>query len=146
MTWCAYAFAKNFPICRTIELSANLLPESQPEMRNLTVTVDDEVYTQARAWAAQHNTTVSAVVQYTLPTLCTDWRTKAFLAARAANPVLRKPVASPPARSRTDLQRTNCAKINQNEPLFTFARARAAAGCNGSAPGTPFRRGRVWLL
>lgn len=64
-------------------------------MRNLTVTVDDEVYTQARVWAAQHNTTVSAVVQYMLSTLRTDWRTKAFLAARAANPALRKPVASP---------------------------------------------------
>ena len=64
-------------------------------MRNITVTVADEVYTQARVWAAQHNTTVSAVVQYMLSTLRTDWRPKAFIAARAANPSVRKPVASP---------------------------------------------------
>ena len=38
-------------------------------MRNITVTVSDEAYRQARVWAANHDTSVSAVVQYLLTTL-----------------------------------------------------------------------------
>jgi len=38
-------------------------------MRNITVTIPDDCYTQARVWAAQRNTSVSAVVKYLLETL-----------------------------------------------------------------------------
>ena len=38
-------------------------------MRNITVTVSDTIYRQARVWAAQRDTSVSAVVQYLLETL-----------------------------------------------------------------------------
>jgi hypothetical protein len=38
-------------------------------MRNITVTVSDETYRLARVWAAQRDTSVSAVVQYILQTL-----------------------------------------------------------------------------
>jgi len=38
-------------------------------MRNITVTVSDQSYRQARIWAAQRDTSVSAVVQYLLQTL-----------------------------------------------------------------------------
>jgi hypothetical protein len=61
-------------------------------MRNITVTVSDRVYTHARTWAAQHDTSLSAVVQYMLSTIRTDWRGKAFLAARRDNPNDRKPL------------------------------------------------------
>ena len=38
-------------------------------MRNITVTVSDEAYRQARVWAANHDTSVSAVVHHLLTTL-----------------------------------------------------------------------------
>jgi hypothetical protein len=38
-------------------------------MRNITVTVSDETYRQARVWAAQRDTSVSGVVAYLLQTL-----------------------------------------------------------------------------
>jgi hypothetical protein len=38
-------------------------------MRNITVSVSDETYIQARIWAAQRDTSVSAIVQYLLQTL-----------------------------------------------------------------------------
>jgi len=63
-------------------------------MRNITVSVSDEVYTRARIWAAQHDSSVSAVVQYMLSTLRTERRARAFAAAREANPGVRRPVAA----------------------------------------------------
>ena len=42
--------------------------ECEP-MRNITVSVSDQAYRQARIWAAQRDTSVSAVVQYLLQTL-----------------------------------------------------------------------------
>lgn len=63
-------------------------------MRNITVTVADEVYVCARVWAAEHDTSVSAVVQYILSTVRTDWRARNFLAARAAQGV-KRPLAGP---------------------------------------------------
>lgn len=65
-------------------------------MRNITVIVDDKVYRQARVWAAEHDTSVSAVVQYMLSTLRTDWRARAFLALKAESPETKKPLAPPP--------------------------------------------------
>ena len=38
-------------------------------MSNITVRVPDETYRRARIWAAQHDTSVSAVVNYLLETL-----------------------------------------------------------------------------
>ncbi len=38
-------------------------------MRNITVSVSDETYIQARIWAAQRDTSVTAIVQYLLQTL-----------------------------------------------------------------------------
>jgi hypothetical protein len=35
-------------------------------MRNITVTVSDKTYHEARVWAAKRDTSVSAVVQYLL--------------------------------------------------------------------------------
>lgn len=32
-------------------------------MKNITVTVDDEIYHKARVWAAEHRTSVSAIVR-----------------------------------------------------------------------------------
>ncbi len=38
-------------------------------MKNITVTVSDQSYRQARVWAAQHETSLSSVVQYLIETL-----------------------------------------------------------------------------
>jgi hypothetical protein len=38
-------------------------------MRNITVTIPDDSYTRARVWAANRNTSVSAVVRFLLETL-----------------------------------------------------------------------------
>ncbi|MFY9853975.1 MAG: hypothetical protein WAK26_08880 [Terracidiphilus sp.] len=38
-------------------------------MKNITVTVHDETYRQARVWAAKENTTVSALVRHFLESL-----------------------------------------------------------------------------
>lgn len=47
---------------RTIVLRS----EKTAIMRNITVSVTDETYRQARIFAAEHNTSVSAAVQYML--------------------------------------------------------------------------------
>jgi hypothetical protein len=38
-------------------------------MRNITVTVSDRAYREARVWAAAHDTSLSRVVQYLIQTL-----------------------------------------------------------------------------
>jgi hypothetical protein len=38
-------------------------------MKNITVTVPESTYIKARVWAAEHQTSVSAVVTYLLHTL-----------------------------------------------------------------------------
>ena len=38
-------------------------------MRNITVSIRDDTYRQARVWAAQRDVSVSAIVQYLLETL-----------------------------------------------------------------------------
>ena len=40
-------------------------------MKNITVTVHDEVYTQARVWAAMNGTTISALVKDFIDSLMT---------------------------------------------------------------------------
>ncbi|MGB6742998.1 MAG: hypothetical protein WBE38_05005 [Terracidiphilus sp.] len=42
---------------------------SAPTMPNITVTVSESAYRKARVWAAEHNTSVSAVVQYCIERL-----------------------------------------------------------------------------
>ncbi len=56
-------------------------------MKNITVTIADDVYTAARVWAAQHGTSVSRLVQRMLAIL-PDLRS-----AEAASP---RPAASAP--------------------------------------------------
>ncbi len=68
-------------------------------MKNITVIVTDEVHRHARIWAAQHETSVSAVVQYMLSTLNTEPRAKAFLAARANASAVKKTTAPPPPKT-----------------------------------------------
>jgi hypothetical protein len=53
-------------------------------MRNITVTVPDDVYTAARTYAAQHSTSVSAVVTDFLFTLRTLARRKSHITPGAA--------------------------------------------------------------
>jgi hypothetical protein len=60
-------------------------------MRNITVTVSDQTYRQARIWAAQRDTAVSAVVQYLLQTL------PGIARATTAFPVAKPPQNEPAA-------------------------------------------------
>jgi hypothetical protein len=46
-----------------------LSPLEFKTMRNITVTVSDETYLLARVWAAERDTSLSAVVQYLLQSL-----------------------------------------------------------------------------
>jgi hypothetical protein len=39
-------------------------------MKNITVTIHDETYLQARIWAAMHSTSVSALLSQFLESLC----------------------------------------------------------------------------
>jgi len=45
------------------------LPAEQNFMKNITVAVPESTYIKARVWAADHQTSVSAVVAYLLHTL-----------------------------------------------------------------------------
>jgi hypothetical protein len=56
-------------------------------MRNITVTIPDDCYTKARVWAAQRNTSVSAVVKYLLKTLPGRRRAAMAFPIRNPNPV-----------------------------------------------------------
>lgn len=52
-------------------------------MKNITVTVSDKAYREARVWAAQRDTSLSRVVQYLIATLPTTSRAaRAFLVAK----------------------------------------------------------------
>ena len=61
-------------------------------MRNITVTVSDQTYRQARVWAAQRDTSVSAVVTYLLHTL--PGMSRAEAAFPAAKPPQNRPAAA----------------------------------------------------
>jgi hypothetical protein len=56
-------------------------------MRNITVSVSDETYRQARVWAAQRDSSVSAVVQYLLQTLPSISRAARAFPVRNSNAV-----------------------------------------------------------
>jgi hypothetical protein len=56
-------------------------------MRNITVTVPDDVYLRARVWAAERDTSVSAVVKYLLETMPGMKRSNLAFPARNSNRV-----------------------------------------------------------
>jgi predicted CopG family antitoxin len=56
-------------------------------MRNITVTIPDDVYRRARVWAAERDTSVSAVVKYLLETMPGIKRSNLSFPARNSNPV-----------------------------------------------------------
>jgi hypothetical protein len=60
-------------------------------MRNITVTIPDKAYRQARVWAAERDTSVSAIVRYLLETLPGIQR------ARAHFPVAKSSSTTPAA-------------------------------------------------
>jgi hypothetical protein len=52
-------------------------------MKNITVTVSDKAYREARVWAAQRGTSLSRIVQYLIATLPTTSRAaRAFQVAQ----------------------------------------------------------------
>ena len=62
-------------------------------MRNITVTVSDQAYRQARVWAAKRDTSVSAVVEYLISHL--PGLPIAKIAFPLDNPHSAKPAAPP---------------------------------------------------
>jgi hypothetical protein len=72
-------------------------------MRNITVTVTDETYRLARVWAAERDTSISAVVEYLLRTMQgIELAGRAFPITRAksaAGPVSTNAPAPPPAQN-----------------------------------------------
>jgi predicted CopG family antitoxin len=55
-------------------------------MRNITVTIPDDVYRRARIWAAERDTSVSAVVKYLLETMPGMKRPNLAFPTRNSNP------------------------------------------------------------
>jgi hypothetical protein len=80
-------------------------------MRNITVTVSDQSYRQARVWAAQRDTSVSAVVQYLLQTL------PGISRATTAFPVAKPPQNSPAAAQSDTLSIEKTAISTKNVSL-----------------------------
>ena len=64
-------------------------------MRNITVSVSDETYRQARVWAAQRDSSVSAVVQYLLQTLPSISRAARAFPVRNSNDANISPLPNP---------------------------------------------------
>jgi hypothetical protein len=56
-------------------------------MPNITVTIPADVYRSARIWAAERDTSVSAVVKYLLGTLPGIKRSNLAFPARNSNPI-----------------------------------------------------------
>jgi hypothetical protein len=68
-------------------------------MRNITVTIPDDAYRRARIWAAEHDTSLSAVVKYLLETMPGIKRSNLAFPARNSNPVnTSAPSPTPPAQ------------------------------------------------
>ena len=76
------------------------VPESRHMTRNITVTVPEQTYRQARVWAAQRDTSISAVVAYLLETLPGITRTARAFPARHAPASTPQPAAGSPAPGR----------------------------------------------
>lgn len=68
-------------------------------MRNITVTVPDDVYRRARVWAAERDTSLSAVVKYLLETMPGIKRANLAFPARNSNtPNALSPTPNPPTQ------------------------------------------------
>jgi len=65
-------------------------------MRNITVSLPDDCYTRARVWAAQRDTSVSAVVRYLLETMPGVPRAVKAFPIVNFNPINVKPAPEPP--------------------------------------------------
>jgi hypothetical protein len=67
-------------------------------MRNITVTIPDDAYRRARIWAAEHDTSLSAVVKYLLETMPGIKRSNLAFPARNSSPGnTLSPSTTPPA-------------------------------------------------
>jgi len=67
-------------------------------MRNITVAISDDAYRRARVWAAQRDTSLSAVVKHLLETLPGNKRATSAFPDRNSNPVNTIPTPDPPPR------------------------------------------------
>jgi predicted CopG family antitoxin len=66
-------------------------------MRNITVSIPDDVYRRARVWATERDTSLSAVVKYLLETMPGIKRSDLAFPARNSNPVnTSAPFTTPP--------------------------------------------------
>ena len=64
-------------------------------MKSITVSIPDQVYRQARVWAARRDTSISAVVKYLLETLpCIQRTAQAFPVIKSTLPAANTPELS----------------------------------------------------
>lgn len=71
-------------------------------MKNITVTVSDQAYRNARVWAAQHETSLSRIVQYLISTLPTMARAaRAFPVPNSSSSVPETPAPAAPSPEKT---------------------------------------------
>jgi hypothetical protein len=89
-------------------------------MPNITVTVSEDVYRNARVWAAQHDTSISAIVQY-----CIERMPGLPIAQRAAAAIARRPKEiektgnppPPPWRKNTRCETVSRPAVESNQPV-----------------------------
>src|ERR1017187_9730577 len=65
-------------------------------MRNITVTIPDDAYRRARVWAAERDTSLSAVVKYLLETMPGIKRSAIAFPNRNSNPANTTPAVTSP--------------------------------------------------
>jgi|WetSurMetagenome_2_1015567.scaffolds.fasta_scaffold293414_2 hypothetical protein len=102
-------------------------------MKNITVTVPDDVYRQARIWAAQRDTSISEIVRYILITLPTNKRaargfpvsgSSSASSAHAPGQAPAQPAAQspdPPATPPTPAEQMRVPDCETVEPITTLA-------------------------
>jgi hypothetical protein len=82
----ASQLAENYrPKAHTYQIEKQGEQPPEESMRNITVTIPDDVYRRARIWAAERDTSVSAVVKYLLETLPGIKRSNLAFPARNSN-------------------------------------------------------------
>jgi predicted CopG family antitoxin len=92
-------FADNYHASAHNERSGQESHSNGGAMRNITVTIPDDVYRRARIWAAERDTSVSAVVKYLLETMPGIKRSNLAFPARNSNRVnTLAPSTTPPAQ------------------------------------------------
>lgn len=79
-------------------------------MKNITVTIPDDSYTRARVWAAERDTSISAVVRHILETL------PGIKRASKAFPISNKLAPAPPPAPESELPQFSGDSV---EPLPT---------------------------